>query len=281
MRNLFAFIWKYKNFFLFLIIESLSVFLLIRNNNYQRAGFINSSSEVAGNILQTYDNFTQYFTLKQENERLSAEIADLHNKLVSSLADYTTHHVVINDTAFRQKYTYISAKVVNNSTNRQNNYLTLNRGSSQGVKPEMAVISGSGVVGIVKDVSANFCSVISVLNRNTSVPATIKKYGENAILKWPGEDYQFGLLANIPSHLKLVKGDTVVTSSYSSIFPQGVMVGKVEQVVPVQGNTFNDVKIRFSTDFRKLVYVSIVNNLFKAEQDSIERVIKEREEHNQ
>ena len=210
--------------------------------------------------------------MKNSNKLLAEENSKLRNLLKNSYANYLVTREMIKDSVLKQQYSYIVAKVVNNSTDRKNNYLTLNRGSEQGIKKGMAVICGQGVVGIVKEVSTNFSSVMSVLHSKVTVPSSIKKYGETGLLIW-GEtnDYRFGEMKNIPSHLKLLKGDTILTSSYSSIFPAGIMVGTIEQVSQITGNTFNNLKIRLSTDFGKISYVYIVNNVLKEEQENLEK----------
>jgi len=272
MRNLVLFFTKNYFTFLFLFLESVAFFLLIQNNNYQRASFINSSNAISGTVYETYSNITDYFNLTYSNEQLAKENAELRNLLKNSYTNYLVTPQMIKDSALKQQYSYIVAKVVNNSINRKNNYLTLNRGSEQGIKKDMAVICGQGVVGIVKEVTANFCSVMSVLHSKITVPSFIKKYGETGLLNWGDDnDYRFGTIKSIPSHLKLIKGDTILTSSYSSIFPAGIMVGTIEQVEQITGNTFNNLKIRLSTDFGKLSYVYIVNNLLKEEQENLEK----------
>ncbi len=135
----------------------------------------------------------------------------------------------------------------------------------------MGVVCSQGIVGIVRDVSENFCSVMSVLHENTRIPVNIKKFGENSILTWSGEDEWHAKMERIPSHLELAKGDTVVTSSYSSIFPEGVMVGTIESFEKIAGITFYNVTIKLSTDFNRLSYVNVVNNLMKEEQTKLEK----------
>lgn len=277
MRNLALFLVKNYYFFLFIFLQSIAFFLLIQNNKFQRAGFINSSNAIAGNVYETWSGMTDYLNLKHANELLANENSQLRNKLKSSTADYTTKPVQVTDSVFKQKYSFVTAKVVNNSTNRKNNYLTLNRGSQQGISRGMAVMSSDGVVGIVKEVSNNFCAVMSILHKDVIVPSSIKKYGENTIVHWDGNDYRFGMMENVPSHLKIAKGDTIVTSAYSSIFPEGINVAIVDEIFPVKGNTFNNVKVRFSTDLKKLSYVYIVNNILHDEQVGLEKQVMQKD----
>jgi rod shape-determining protein MreC len=271
MRNLILFLTRNYYIILFLSLESLSIFLLIQNNHFQRAHFLNSSNVIAGNIYETYSGITDYFGLETTNKKLAEENAVLRNQLRQSFSSETNPSITVKNNLTKQQYVYLVAKVVNNSTNRKKNYLTLNLGSKQGVKTEMAVISSDGIVGIVRDVSDNFCSVMSVLHDNTRIPVNIKKFGENSILTWNNNDEWHASMERIPSHLQLSKGDTVVTSSYSSIFPEGIMVGTIENFEKIAGNTFYNVTIKLSTDFNRLSYVNVVSNLMKDEQTTLEK----------
>ena len=270
MRNLILFFTRNYYILLFIVLETLSIFLVIQNNHFQRAHFLNASNAISGNMYEAYSGVTDYFGLKNKNDKLARENVNLRNQLRNSFSSQTTSSVFVKDSLHKQQYVYLSAKVVNNSTNRRKNYLTLNAGKNQGVTNESAVICSQGIVGIVRDVSANFSSVMSVLHENSRIPVTIKKFGENSILTWNGADEWHAQMERIPSHLEIRKGDTVVTSSYSSIFPEGLMVGTIDEFEKIAGNTFFDVTIKFSTDFNRLSYINVVNNLMKEEQTSLE-----------
>lgn len=271
MRNLILFLTRNYYILLFLLLESLSIYLVIQNNHFQRAHVLNSSNVIAGNIYETYSGITDYFRLKEKNEKLAQENVMLRNQLREFFSNELKSPVTAKDSLHKQQYIYLVAKVVNNSTNRMKNYLTLNVGSKQGIKPEMAVISSNGIVGIVRDVSGNFCSVMSLLHTNARIPVTIKKFGENSIFTWNGEDEWHAQMERIPSHLELSKGDTIVTSAYSSIFPEGIMVGTIEEFKKIAGNTFYNVRVKLSTNFNRLSYVNVVNNLMKDEQNKLEK----------
>ena len=271
MRNLILFLTRNYYFLLFLSLETFSVFLVIQNNHFQRSHFLNSSNAISGSIYEAYSGVTDYFGLKETNKKLADENVALRNQLRQSFTQQTAQPVTVKDSVNKQQYVYLTGKVVNNSTNRQKNYLTLNIGANQGVKNEMGVISSDGIVGIVRDVSGNFCSVMSVLHENMRVPVNIKKFGENAILTWGGEDEWHAKMERIPSHLKLATGDIIVTSSYSSIFPEGVMVGTIDRFEIIAGNTFYNVTVKLSTNFNRLSYVNVVNNLLKEEQTALEK----------
>lgn len=270
MRNLILFIWKYNFFFTFLLLEIVSFALVLNSNYYQRASFINSSNDVAANILKTSKNIKDYFTLREQNEILARENAILRTHSLVSFSESISDTYVINDTTFKQKFTYTSCKVVNNSITRRNNYLTLNKGSKDGIKPDMAVITSIGVVGVVKDVSENFSTVMSVLHSKTVISCKIKKNSFFGPLNWHGGDYRYAYLNDIPTHASLKKGDTVTTSSYSLLFPENILVGTIESFERKSADFFYTVKIKLSTDFKKLSYVYVVNNLQKEEQEKLE-----------
>lgn len=267
MRNLILFLTRNYYILLFFLLETVAITLVMQNNHFQRSHFLNSSNALAGEIYSTWDGITDYFGLRRENEILSKELARARNEL----RYYTSGRpFTVSGAGHPLQYRYLSAKVVNNSTNRQKNYLTLNAGSLQGVKKGSAVIGPEGVVGIVRDVSDNFSSVMSVLHENARISVTIKRFGENNIMTWDGKDERFAQVARIPSHLNLKKGDTLVTSSYSDIFPEGIAVGFIETYEKISGNTFNDATIRLSTDFSRLRYVHVVVNFMKEEQKNLE-----------
>jgi len=270
MRNIFVFIWRNHFVFLFLLLESLALSMLIQNNNHQRAGFINSANIVSGNILNIYNSITEYFFLKQTNEKLAAENAALKKYSVNSFFKYDLQVFNISDTVFRQQYTYRTAKVVNKSVNKRNNYLTLNRGKLQGIEKDMAVITPDGVAGIVKDVSENFSTVISMLHVNSKISAQIKGNNYFGSVVWNGNDDSYVDLTDIPSHVKLHKGDTVVTTSYSAIFPEGIVVGTIDEFNLEAGNNFYNIRIKPGVDFRNVSNVYVIGNLLKNEQINLE-----------
>ncbi|MBN8697711.1 MAG: rod shape-determining protein MreC [Bacteroidetes bacterium] len=275
MRNLIVFIWKHNFFFLFLIIETFCIYLVVQNNFYQKASFVNSSNAASTSVLQTSAAIEEYFYLKTENENLAKENAWLKTQLIASKFVIMTDTHQVNKPKLHQKYVYTEAKVVNNSTSRRNNYLTLNKGSNQGVKKNMAIISSTGVVGQVQEVSDNFCTVMSLLHSKTTVSAKIKKDGSYGPLVWNGESYDYATLNDIPTHVKLIKGDTIVTSPYSLTFPENVLIGTVESFERESGKYFYTVKVKLSTDFKKLTHVYVVTNMFKEEQETLEKKTEE------
>lgn len=271
MLNLVRFIWKYSNFFLFLLLEVFCFYLIFQNSYYQRAQFISSSNQVAGNIFTTVNSTREYFNLKETNELLARENALLHSQSKDAYVRTDTSQTTVKDTLLKQQYTFINARVVNNSVNKRNNYLTLNIGSNRGITPEMAVISSNGIVGITKAVSENFTSVLSILNKDAKISAKIKKNNYFGSLSWEGGDYKLGTLTDIPTHVKILKGDTVVTNAYSAIFPEDIMIGFIESYEIKPGDNFYTISVRFSTNFKNVAHVFVVKNILKEEQKKLEQ----------
>ncbi len=269
MRPLLQFLIKHYNFFLFVILEFFAFFLIIKSNYYQQSVFINSSNSFSGGIYKTKSNITDYFSLKITNKILAEENALLRNSMQNAYLKTNNKIFVVNDTMYQQQYEYVEAAVISNSFNRINNYLTLNKGYNQGLRKEMGVITSQGVVGIIKDVSANFSTVTSVLHSKSKISAKIKKNNYIGTVVWEGGDYRMATLKDIPTHVKISSGDTIVTSGYSLIFPGDIMIGTIYLYDINKGNDFYDIKIRLTTDFNKVSYVYVVKSLMKDELEAL------------
>jgi rod shape-determining protein MreC len=270
MRNLIAFIGKHYAFFLFLILESACIALMVANNNYHQAAFVNSANNVSGYVFGTVSDITQYFYLKETNEQLARENARLNTLSTQAMLTDSVPSKTVVDSTTRQQYVYINARVLNNSVNKRNNYLTLDKGQKAGIKPESAVICSNGVVGIVKDVSENFSTVLSVLNKDSKVSAKIKHGGYFGSLVWQGGNYQFATLNDIPTHVRLHKGDTILTNTFSTIFPEDIMIGTVESYFIKPGQNFFTITIKLSTNFKTVNHVYVVTDLLKEERRQLE-----------
>ncbi len=270
MRNLLRFLWKYSNFVLFILMEVCCFYLIFQNNSFQRSSWINSSNAFAGNVFTTVNSIKEYFALKETNELLAAENARLRTQSLGSYAKYITTKTIVGDTVLKQQYSYIPADVVNNSVNRRNNYLTLNRGYKQGITRDMAVITSNGIVGYIKDVSANYCTVLSILNKDAKISAKVKRYDELGSLIWEGGDYRYGLLQDIGTHVKIAKGDSIVTSNFSDIFPSNIMIGTVESYAPREGGEFYNIKVKYSANLKNVTHVYIINNILRQEKIQLE-----------
>lgn len=275
MQRLFLFLYQYRAFFLFVFLEVLGVWLIVNNNQYQGAAFFNSSNYLVANVLESKSNINSYFELKDVNETLSEENARLREEidLIShnlSGADSTELPVVEKQKP--EQFDFLSAKVINNSTRRFNNFITINKGADDGITPDMAVINAQGIVGKVKTTSANFSTIISLLHPDLYVSSLIKGSGILCTTKWDGTDPLQAELLYVPRHVKVDVGDTVVTSGYNAIFPSDLMIGIIESTDIKDDATFYSIKINLATNFEALSYVYVVKNNFKDEIDSLEQM---------
>ncbi len=264
MRRLFAYIIKFNFFFLFLVLEVLS-FILIIQNNYQRASFLKASNRMTGSVLSLSSNVSEYFSLRKTNLELARENLELRRQLATSFYRPDTGIYVRGDSLFR--YTY--ARVIRNTVNKQKNYIMIDKGRLHGLDRDMGVITATGVVGTVVEVSDHYARIMSVLHIQNKINARIKKNRHLGNIEWDGKDYRTGLLTDIPSHVTLLPGDTIITSGNSLIFPEGLVIGTVEEFNPRASDKFNTALVRFSVDYNNLHHVLIITNLMKEEQQQL------------
>jgi len=258
MRSLLRFLIKNYPFLLFLLLEVLSVFFIVNYNSFQRSSFINSSNAVTASVYSSYSGVIQYFRLAKVNNELSTENAALRNRIdqLETFQVDSLSHAYAEDSTYR----FISARVINNSVNKQQNYITLNKGRKHGVKPDQGIISGEGIIGIITNVSESYSTGLSVLNPRWSISAKLKKSGYYGSLVWDGQDYKKVDLNEIPFHVSIAKGDTIVTSGYSSVFPEGIMIGIIDSYSRSDGENYYDIKVALAPDFKAVTYVEIVDN---------------------
>jgi len=273
MRNLLKLLYKYNYIILFLILEGFSLFLIIQGSTYHHAKFATATRSFTGSIYEKMSVFKAYIGLRDENYHLAQENLQLRRELENHRKIEVSQRDTLLDSTKHQLFTYLLAKVVNNSVNKQYNYITLNKGSNDGVKPNMGVITSNGIVGIIDGVSENFSTAYSVLNLKFSISAKIKKNGYFGFIVWNGINDKICLLTDIAQHVKLQEGDTIVTSGYSGIFPENIPVGKIKDF-EISGGNFYSIKVELFNDFRKLNYVTLVDNLYKKEQQDLEKTIK-------
>jgi len=271
MYNLRRFIIKHHFVILFILLEVISVLLLANSQRFHRNRMVNTTNDVVGKIYEWGSEIGNYFRLNKANEQLAEENAMLRQRL-SIVYDTTTctYDIRQGDTLYK----YIPAQVVNNSTTQANNYIIINKGANDGIERDMSVISTDGVVGVVTDVSRHYASIMSLLHSKSVVGVRIKESQELASVKWETNNYRYGMVEDIPTHILLQKGDTILTSSHSYIFPEDLMVGTVEEFYPTAVDALNKAKIRFATDFATLRHVYVIKNLHKPELDSLKARLK-------
>ena len=272
MRNLWIFINRYNAFFLFVIFFVAGVILTVKNNSYQRSVTISSTNEIVGNTYARLNVLKKYMNLGNVNDSLARENAKLATELLALKTIDTTGNVSIQDTVYDVRYTYVSARIVKNSVTLRNNIITVDKGSVDGVKSGMAVISpGKGVIGFVRDVTAHLSNITSLLHQDTYISVSLKRNNAVGSLVW-GEgnfDYRKAYIQEIPNHFKINMGDTVVTSGYSA-FPAGIPVGRVSNTGVSKGENFMTVEIDLFNDFSALQYVYIIKDKLEPEQKELE-----------
>ncbi len=262
MYNLFIFIRKYNAVILFILLEVLCFIMIVQSLPYHNRKMANVSNSISGGIHKTTSNWNDYLHLRSENEALVEHNALLLKRLGCEEAEADTAY-------YDDVFTYIPARVVNNSIYEMNNYIVIDKGSVDGIEPDMGVICGNGVVGKVLNVTQHFASVMSMLNSYSIISCRFidNQYVANVV--WDNGNYRYGLVKDIPSHLIIKVGDTLVTSGFSNSFPADVLVGTIEEKGEDDENMFSTAKLKFSTNFSTLRYVYVVKNNFKSEIDSL------------
>ncbi|ASB48846.1 rod shape-determining protein MreC [Alkalitalea saponilacus] len=274
MRNFIRFIIRYYFFFLFLLFEVICFYLLVSYNHYHRETFLNSSNKVAASILTVSGSFTEYFSLKRSNEELARENAYLRAMLPENLRDTAAKPLNENERD-SVNYIYYPAGVVHNSVNKLQNFITINRGARDGIEPEMGVISARGVVGVVRHVSKNYSTVLSLLNTQVRVSAKLRDSDFFGSIAWDGNSVAHAILSDIPAHASISIGEAVVTSGYSAIFPEGVLLGTIEDFELLPGEGFYRIRVKLSVDFRRLTHVEVIEKITSEERLELEKLTQD------
>ncbi len=299
MRNLFLFLFRFRGALIFGLLEIISLYLFITNNSYQRAAFFNSANKYAGMVLERRMRIADYFQLAELNQQLAVENASLRQQLyppdtTGREADSVALPPARTDSLRRIRYQrpaarpdtlllgqqaiaardpsypLIPARVINNMLRNVDNFLTLNVGSANGVRPGLGVIAANGVVGRVKVVTEHYATVTSLLNSKTSISSKIKRDGTFGTVRWLGDDPTHATLDNVLRETRLVKGDTVVTSGYNPVFPEGVFIGTIDSFVKEPDKNFWTIRVKLGVNFSNLTYVYVVTSRPKAERDTAE-----------
>ena len=272
MKNLWLFLVRYNAFFWFMLFFTFSIFLVIRNNNYQQSAFINSSNVVVGSFYTKFNSWKEFLSLAETNALLIEENTLLRQQLQNIEAPDSIH----NDTTFTLlkdvRYQFIPAVVVNNSIKQKNNFITLNKGKKDGIEVDMGVISSNGVVGTVLNVSENFCTVKSLLNTATKISVSLDStnLAFGTLIWGANTDPRYAMVRDIPNHIKVTVGQPVFTSGFSTLFPKGIKVGEVIETDLSSGGSFKDMRIAITTNFSNLTYVYVVKDKLAKEKLELE-----------
>lgn len=269
MLRILQFLYRIRAFLLFVLLEVVAVWMIVTNNSPQGAAFFNSSNNLVGAALEKQADVAQFFSLAQSNEALIEENAKLLQTL-EQLRIKPDSITIPMDSAMKAVYEFRSARVIGNSLRYTQNYLTLNKGSKHGIKPGMGVFDSQGVIGRVKAVSDNYSVAFSMLNTSLLVSSKIKSTGDLSTVQWDGSNTTETKLLYVPRHVKAQAGDTVVTSGFNAVFPEGILIGIISEVGPDEDNpNYLNIRLKLSADFSKATFVYLVENTQFNELDSL------------
>jgi rod shape-determining protein MreC len=270
MRNFLAFLRQFRVLLFFALLQGIALTWYFTYLEYPRSQYLTAAASVSGKMYEWRFNVTQYLNLEKNNSWLQKENARLQERQLQNVLQLEQGLVKIDDTLHKVQYEYIPAKVINSTHTRRNNYFTLNVGTNNGIEKNMGVFSPNGVLGTVHSVGEHYSIVKSCLTENINIALMIESSGEHGFLKWDGRDPRRGSLTGISNDRKVKKWSKVVTRGSAGIFPQGLMVGKVEKTAPIEGKPLWDVTILFSENYRSVQRVYVIKNLLKQEQLELE-----------
>jgi rod shape-determining protein MreC len=271
MGELVDFFLRSRHFILFVLLEVLCFYFIINTSNYWSATYFNTSNRYAAQVLAWSNAANEYANLRKvnadlalENQRLNAQLTKALQSRPEAPAEYRA------DSTFADRFKFTVAKVVDNTTQFANNYITIDKGSDDGIRPGMGVISPTGVVGKVRVCNRHFSVITSILHSEYLVSSQLIKANEIGTAKWDGSDPKFIKLLDISRYKPVSKGDSVVTSGHNSTFPPGILIGRVLSVAPMPNQTFHDITLSLATNFSNLSFVYVVENRLQAEQEQLE-----------
>ena len=255
MQNLLKILLRYSNFLVFIALEVAAFLLISLHNAAPRSSMFSTANAFIAWQHEQLNEINGYFSLRSQNEQLAAENAELRNALC--LRDSVDWH-------------YEAAKVVQMTTNELHNYLTIDRGSKDGIVRGQGVRNSDGVVGIIRTVGPNYSVVLPIINTHTNLSCRFSKNDYIGTLQWDGKDSRFAMLADVAAHMVVNEGDTIVTSGLSPVFPEGIPVGIVENSVLKEGDSYHTIRVRLNTNFKRLKYVEIVQNAHQQELEQLQ-----------
>ena len=279
MQQILNFLIKHNHWFLFILLEGISFVLLFSFNRYQNAAMFTSANEFAGNIYSFMSDVDGYFGLSDENEALVEQNRVLINEIeqlkqeLASFKDSTALATNSFAAPLKGDFRFNTARAVNNSLNKVNNFITIDKGKNDGINSEMGVFNDKGVIGIIYKTSENFSLVMPLLNSKSMLSCRVKGSNSFCTLRWNGEELQYSYLIDLPRYAIFQQGDTVVTSGFSSIFPTDIPVGEIERLEDSDDGMFYRARVRLFVDFASIDNLFVVGNGNKLEQDTLEMSI--------
>ena len=277
MGNIIVIFQRVFPFLVFILLQATAFYIISRYNDYHNSNMISRSNYLAANINEKVANVTSFINMSVQNEALAMENAKLRQELyrTSALLNAKIDDSILGLYPVQLPNTarVVHGKIVSNTVSQLRNFLIVNKGSTDGIKKDMSVISGKGPVGVVIDVSENFCSIMSILNKDNNVSVRNKSTLNIGQLRWKGGDIMIAELEEIPKHIKLKKGEIIETSGYSSYYPAGLPVGVVEKYSEDSKSNFANIKVRLYNDFTNLRHVYLIENIERPEIRKLEDTI--------
>lgn len=274
MNNLINFFVKHVSWFVLAIYVVVSCALLFNNNPYQQNVYLTSANGISSSVYEAFSAITSYFNLRTINDELQQRNADLEMQVVDLKAQLNNYREAMPDTTHVQpvfkQFDYVVAHVISNSVAQPYNYITINRGSADGIEPEMGVVDHNGVVGIVNAVAPHSARIISLLNPYAKISCKVRRNNLFGTLVWDGRDPYHCVLQELPRQGKYLRGDTIITAGYSAVFPEGIIVGFVERKLADQPDGSAQLQVRLSTNFTQLSTVRAIKNKVRVEIKSLE-----------
>lgn len=267
MQQIINFIIRNKNFLLFLSLFFISIVFTIQSHSYHKSKFINSANFLSGGVYNSLNNFSEYLSLKSQNKLLAEENNRLREQLFN--INTTKDSTFTNTTSSGKLYKFYSANVIKNSYSLTDNILLINKGQRDSLKQDFGVITTKGIVGIIDKTSNQFATVISILNSTSKISAGLKKTNHYGSLEWNGENPQIVQLVDIAINANVKKGDTIITSGQSSIFPKGILIGTVEDFKHDIAENFYEINVRLFNDMTNLEHVYVIENIHKEEINNL------------
>lgn len=280
MNNIFQFLYKHLHWIVFIVLEIICFVLLFSYNSFQGSVYLSTANDVAARLLNGRERVTTYFGLADKNRILAEQNAQLQQRIVELEMLNELHHLDSLSEAesirriYRTGYHITPAQIVDKSINKMDNYFTIDRGAADGIAPDMGVMGVEGVVGIVYKCTEHYSLVMPVLNGNSSISCKVFGRNDFGYLRWKGGDSRYAMLYDLPRYSNVEVGDTIVTSGNSSFFPEGVMVGRVEETYTSPDGLYMNLRVQLSTPFSRLEHVFVVSKMDAEELAALQELLK-------
>lgn len=270
MRDLLRFLFRIRITLLFLLLMGVGMALVVNGNEHHKAQAISSSNAAIGRLYAWRSGVVEYAGLREENLRLATEIAALRDRDGRSRITLRDTTGAVHDTLTHQRYRYTTARVINSTVHKARNYITLDKGALAGLRPDMGILGAKGIVGVIREVSPHFALAKSILSNDLPTSVRIRRTGHDGLLLWDTMDPATASMVDVAKHVPVQVGDTVVTRGGDGIFPSGIPVGVVVDVRNDPASNYHTITLLLSEDLSRSGYVHVVDDLMKAEQDSLQ-----------